>query len=382
MQGKELTWSDRGYLWLRLLIRAILFTGFILLFTLIGMPILSFCSPFVFGFLFAWMLEPLVRFFINKTPISRPLVSILLILLICGLLGSGVAYLIYELVQQFSNLSSNWSDVWQDITIGISQAFAAIEQFTSYLPKELTEVAHSISEDFLSWLQSFGTESIIPKTTSFAIKLPSLLLSLLFFLMSLYFILADYQTVGNTLTKWMPYNLKAFIKFVKHDFHSALFGYLRVQLLLSSVVFFILLLGFSLLRIQYALLLAFGLAILDFIPIVGAGTLVVPWAIISLFSGDFKRAFALILIFIVIALFRRIAEPRFLGAQIGLHPLLSLFSIYVGMKTFGVLGMVLAPTLFFVCLRILASGIFDPLQRDLNMAAHDIQSLLSSSNKD
>ena len=110
--------------------------------------------------------------------------------------------------------------------------------------------------------------------------------------------------------------------------------------MLSVGVFFILLVGFILTRQSYGLLLALGLAVLDFIPIVGAGTVMVPWAVIALFTRDYVTAVNLMLIWGVIALFRRVMEPKFVGNQTGLSPILSLFSIYVGMKIAGVLGMI------------------------------------------
>ena len=142
-------------------------------------------------------------------------------------------------------------------------------------------------------------------------------------------------------------------------------------------VFFILLVGFFLIHQPYGLLLALGLAIMDFIPIIGAGTVMVPWAVIALFMGDFQTAVELMVIWGIIALFRRVMEPKFVGDQTGLSPILSLMSIYVGMKLGGVLGMILGPTILLICLNLAAMGIFRGLRLDLTAAGQDVLAILS-----
>ena len=137
-------------------------------------------------------------------------------------------------------------------------------------------------------------------------------------------------------------------------------------------VFFILLGGFLLVGQNYALLLALGLAILDFIPIIGSGTVMVPWAVVALFTRDFSTAVYLMVIWGVVAMFRRVAEPRFVGDQTGLSPILSLVGIYVGMKVAGVAGMILGPILILVGL-----GIFQGFWMDVTAAARDITAILS-----
>lgn len=376
LQPRELSWKERGRLWLRLFVRFALAVLFLLLVDKIGMPVLSFCMPFVLGFIFAWMLEPLLRVIIKKTILSRKAVSIILILFICGLLGAAMSWLVYKVFIEVVALSNNWSVIWAEASTAFSQLSDSINRLFAYLPVEAQAVATSLTTQLLDWFKDLGTTSLIPKTTSFAIKIPSVLLSLIFFLMSLYFIMADYPRIGAVVTDWMPSNLRRFLRFLEKTFQAAFTGYIRAELLLSVAVFFILVVGFSVMDLPYALLLALGLAVLDFIPIIGAGTVMVPWAIIDMVIGDWKTAVTLLIIWSVIVLFRRIAEPRFLGSQTGLHPVLSLLSIFVGMKAFGVLGMILAPTLLLVFINVARSGVFAALVADVSMAFQDLTALL------
>lgn len=133
----------------------------------------------------------------------------------------------------------------------------------------------------------------------------------------------------------------------------------------------ILLAGFVLTRQSYAVLLALLLAVLDFIPIIGAGTVMVPWAVIDLFLGQLGHAVELMVIWGIICVFRRVAEPQGRGQPDRTVPILSLVSIYVGMQVAGVLGMILGPVLCMVVINVCKTGLFDGLTADLRLAVDD-----------
>ena len=189
--------------------------------------------------------------------------------------------------------------------------------------------------------------------------------------MATFFLTADYPYLRTRAIQNMDEGLLRFLSQVKVTALGAFGGYLKAELLLSVGVFFILLAGFFITRQPYGLLLALVLAIMDFIPIIGAGTVMVPWAGIALITQDYPTAIEMI------ALFRRVMEPKFVGDQTGLSPILSLVSIYVGMKLAGVLGMILGPIVLLVLLNLAGMGMFRSLRRDLTAAAEDIAAILS-----
>ena len=101
--------------------------------------------------------------------------------------------------------------------------------------------------------------------------------------------------------------------------------------------------GFSLLRVRYAFLFALLISAVDILPILGVGTILLPWAGGAFLLGDPKRALGLMILWGVITLVRQIVEPRLIGESFGLHPLVSLFVLYGGVKLFGMLGVFVAP---------------------------------------
>ena len=122
-----------------------------------------------------------------------------------------------------------------------------------------------------------------------------------------------------------------------------LWRYLKAQLMVESVIFAVLFVGFFILRINYAFLIALVAAVVDAIPILGTGTILIPWAIVSIILGDGVVGWGLVSLYGVCLVTRQIVEPKIVGANLGIHPVVSIISIYLGMRFFGFLGLILGP---------------------------------------
>ena len=156
------------------------------------------------------------------------------------------------------------------------------------------------------------------------------MLAFLFFLVAWYFTAEDYPNLRRVAQETIPRSVRRIGVQARGAFSAAFGGYLKAEILVSLGVTGLLLVGFFLLRQPYWVLLAVALGILDFIPIVGAGTVMVPWSVILLVLGEWKRGVAFLAVWGVICLFRRMIEPKIVGDQTGLHPLLSLLATAVG----------------------------------------------------
>ena len=101
--------------------------------------------------------------------------------------------------------------------------------------------------------------------------------------------------------------------------------------------------GLALLRVPYAFIFALLIALVDFLPLLGTGIILIPWAVVSLLLGEVRLGIGLLALYVFSSVVRQILEPKLIGGGLGLHPLLSLAAMYAGLKLFGVWGMVLAP---------------------------------------
>jgi predicted PurR-regulated permease PerM len=123
---------------------------------------------------------------------------------------------------------------------------------------------------------------------------------------------------------------------------------LQGYILILLITFGELAIGFTLLRIDYSVLIAVAVALLDILPVVGTGTVLIPWSLISLLIGKIPQGIGLLVLYITITVVRNIIEPRIIGARIGLHPLATLIFMYLGLHLFGVIGMLLLPLIIIL----------------------------------
>ncbi len=380
VEFQQLSWRKRGALWLRLGIRFLLTVLLVWLLVAFARPLLSLFAPFILALITAAILNPLVRRLQRMSGLGRAPLSLLVLLVLFGLVGSAIGLLCYVAVGQLISLLQNWSGLLDSLQRTLDQIETLFSNLLTLVPPHITELVVSTMNNLFLWLKQ-----TVPSTLASiglvagekAMGLPSFVVALVIFVMATYLITADYPYLRSRTAQHMDEGLLHFLGQVKAVSLGAFGGYLKAEFLLSVGVFFILLAGFTIIRQPYGLLLALGLAVLDFIPIIGAGTIMVPWAFIALFSGDFSTAVEMMVIWGIIALFRRVMEPKFVGDQTGLSPILSLISIYVGMKLAGVFGMIFGPICLLVILNLAGMGLFHGLRLDLIAAGRDIAAILS-----
>ena len=381
MQLHNLSWRERGQLWLRLGIRIVLTVGALLLLFFAVPPLLSLLMPFVLAFFMAWLLNPLIRRLQEKLKISRKLLSLLLIILVFAVAGGALGWFLYSIGAEVYSIVSSWEAVGTAAADGLNALGEHFSKLFALLPQPVTTWIDGVYEQLLLWLND-----VVPTVLTslgrwagnFAISVPSWAVAAVVFIMASYFVTADYPRLRLLVTGHVSEEVRQFFRQVKAVATAAFGGYVKAEFILSVVVFFILLIGFTLMGQGYALLLSFLLAVMDFIPIIGAGTAMVPWAAAALITGDYRTALELMVVWGVIVLFRRLAEPKVVGDQTGLSPVLSLVSIYVGMRLGGVLGMVLGPVVFLIVINIGKLGVLDGVLSDVRLAVGDIRALLAA----
>ena len=380
MEHGPLNWRERGALWVRIGIRGALVAAAALLLRYAAPPLLSLLGPFVLALIVAWLLNPLVRWLHRRLSISRNAISLVLIVLIFCAIGGALFGLGYMAVDQIRSLIDNWPSVMETLANTVDGVAAWLGGFQDLLPEGLLSTGEGLVESLGSWLESLDISgwlaTLAGQAPSLVSWVSSFAISTVVFIMASYFITADYPHLRFLITDRTPAEARGFCATVKRLFVQAFGGYLKSQLLLSLVVFLILAVGFVIIGQPYGLLLAALFAVLDFIPIIGAGTVMVPWAVVDLILGNYVGAIQLMVIWGVIALFRRVGEPKILGDQTGLPPILSLLGIYVGMRLGGVLGMIVGPILLLVLINLGKLGVFRPAMVDLRRAARDVLAIL------
>ena len=354
---------------LRISLRLVLIVAVLLCLGLIVPPLLGLFLPFLLAFVAATLLAPLVQKFAKRVGgwnFWSMLFVVLMLLAVTGVL----VYAGYYLVSQVADLIRSWTSIREGITDMLNQVSQFLSNNVHFTSTDTEQYILGHLQDGLSWLTgkiSTWAPTVVVGVGNLASGIVSFLISLLFFIVAAYFMTADYPGLRKRLIAWVPDIIRPHMRHVKEAAGSAMFGYLRAQLILSGVVLVIVFVALLIFRQPYSLLIAIATGIIDIMPFFGSGAILVPWGVVCLLVGNLKKAIFLLILAFALFLFRKLAEPKVVGNQTGLSPLLSLISIYVGMKIGGVAGMILCPIACMVVIGLYGMGFFTPTIQDFRM---------------
>ena len=333
-----------------ILITVLVYSFFRLLFT--------FLAPFFFGLLLAMLAEPIVSRLVKRLKLKRWLASILTLLFFIAIISTLGAILITTLINQLSSFVTSAPYHIQELTEGLgerlSELNARLNRFEDSLPD--TWQIPDIQEMLLTIVTNLFGDGMREHGVRLATFIPNLFLNTMLTLISAHFFIADRDIIWAAVKKACPKWIRAQMRQTKKGLSRAMGGYFKAQYILMLVVGIICITGLLILRSPYALFLGILLAVLDFLPILGTGAVFIPWAIVSLALGNYHQAIGLGVIYGVITITRQVLQPKILGDQMGAHPLASLMSIFIGFRIFGLLGLVIGPSLLMIFLAIYETG--------------------------
>ena len=348
--------------------------GIVLLFVLacifVVPRVIVYFMPFVIGAIIAWIASPLVRFFEKKLKVKRKagsafvIISVIALVILAGyLLG---AKLIEETIDFIGEVPQMWEGVQEDF----SEIGEKLENASRYLPEGLRNTIINITRNVDKYLGDlFGGLSTptIEALSRFAKNLPTILIAIIMCLLSAYFFVADREYVSNLLKKALPESVLGRWDMIKRGFTRAVGGYFKAQLKIEVWMYFLLGIGFSILKVRYAFFIAIGVAFLDLLPFFGTGTVLIPWAVIKFLSGDYKMVIGLLIIWGVGQLARQLIQPKIVGESVGLSPIPTLILLYIGYKVAGVFGMIIAVPIGIIVLNMYQEGVFDTTLNSLKI---------------
>ncbi len=325
--------------------------------------VLPLILPFVIAFVIAYALQPAVRILSERTGIKRRIISAILVVLALLLCGYTVFLIVGRLVNEVERFayavsvnSGRYVEGFFDILDGVAAKLPFIDAIGADLSDAVAGAVSSMVTEAASKLPGF-IASIIG-------MLPSILLFTVILIMASYYFCADLEKGINDIKALMsPKVINAVSKF-KERLTSSGLSYLRSCLVILVITFAELLVGFLMLDIPYAFMLAFIIAAVDMLPILGAGTALIPWAIWVWITGDSYTAIGLLLINLTVTIVRRFIEPRIIGSGIGLSPLTTLFAMYLGFKLFGFTGLFFSPLVAVIIVQMLPERIAKRLSGD------------------
>lgn len=323
---------------------------------------LLFFMPFVVGWIISLMASPLVRFFEEKLKLKRKIGSAFVIIAVIAMVVALLYFVIAWLVNQIGGLLNSLPDMWKGMEADLNSMGQRLSVVFSRLPEDTRLKLNNLTDTIVGYLGEFfsrlGTPTI-EAAGSFAKQLPSLFIGIIMALLSSYLFVAERQQINEWFRRHTPATLQLYYGMIRRSLARSVGGYLKAQLKIEVWMYLLLLIGLGVLGVRYYALIALGIAILDFIPFFGTGTVLIPWTVIKIFAADYKSAVGFLIIWGVGQLARQLIQPKFVGDSIGVPPLPTLLLLYVGYRVGGVVGMILAVPLGLLVYSMYKEGVFD-----------------------
>ncbi|ANA78934.1 sporulation integral membrane protein YtvI [Paenibacillus vortex V453] len=335
-------------------IKQLIFIG-LGLFLLYGMFTVG--APFLLAIVIAIALEPLNRLLMKRLRLNRIAAAtatstlfLLLLLLLAYLIGLQV---FNQLVEYWSRAPQYFEGANEFLQHTIIQAQDMLNGISPGLADSLTEFMSNIS----SYVQSL-VNSVSSTFLSFAKTLPNLFVTFIVFCVAVYLFAFSLDTMRERVLSLFDETSQSQVNEVLLSLKKSIFGFLRAQLILSLFTYVITLLGLLILGINYPLAIALLVTIVDILPILGVGSVLVPWSVYLLATGDVFTGLGLIFLFILITVIRRVLEPKVIGDAVGIGALPALVSMYVGFKLVGVIGFFIGPLVVIIYSAMRKAGLF------------------------
>jgi sporulation integral membrane protein YtvI len=367
--------ESKVILYIKIILNLLLFALIMFLILFIVPKLLHFFLPFVIGWIVAMIANPLVHFLEKKVKILRKHSSAIIIIVVISAIIGAFYWLISILVKESIELANDLPNIVANVSGQFNGVSQNIRNISTSLPDNLQSMIDGVMASIGSYVTNF-VDNMTPPTMStfsqFTQNIAEGFLYVIIGILSAYFFIAERDVLVNGIKKSLPDSMTNGWCFIYDNFKSAVGGYFKAQfkiMLILSVVMFI---GFEVLKINYSILVALGIAFLDLLPVFGTGAILWPWALIDMIMGNYFRAVGLIVIYLACQIIKQVLQPKMVGDSIGISPLATLFFMFVGYRFYGVLGMILGIPFGMIMVNLYRVGMFDRLIRGFKIIIHDI----------
>ena len=334
------------------------FSTILLVFFLVWLTIRFFLplfSPFLLGSLLALSAEPMVRFLHKKLHVPRSISAGIGVGMAFSLLAMVLLCLCGFLLRELGSLGRVLPDLGQTAKNGFSLIQSWLLQLSSRTPESLQPILEQNVNRFFS-----DSAALLDKAIGYLLgmagallsHIPDSALSLGTALVSAFLISARLPRLRRYALRRIPREWLRVLGNTLKRIRQTVGHWFTAQCKLVGVSFVILFLGLVILQIPYALVWAAAICLVDAFPVLGTGTVLLPWSLICLLQGDSPRALGLVSTYVVVTLTRSMLEPKFLSSHLGLDPLITLIALYAGFRLWGIGGMILAPILTVIAIQI------------------------------
>ena len=311
-----------------------------------------FLFPFTLALFFSIMTQPFSRFLEKKLKFSQKIATIVSIVLFLVIFLGFISLSALRLSGEIYKLSINLNKYSKEAQSLWNTAIDKVYSLLGYFPEGFDEqVKNSINGFIRMGTSKLG--SFINSLINFITSIPTIILYICITILSTFFISLDKNKIMAFLEQQFPKSWIKKVYNIKREMFNVLGSYIRAQIILMTICFFELLISFNILsflkfNLPYPLIFSIVICIIDALPILGAGAVLLPWSLISFVTGDINLGLALLVIYFLVLSVRQMLEPKLISQNLGVHPLVTLISMYSGFKFFGVIGFLIGPVVMII----------------------------------
>lgn len=358
---------DMSY-WTRVLKR-ISYVVLILIGLYLAFKLAIFYMPFLIAFIISLIIEPAIRFIMKKMNLTRKTSSIIIFVVVSIIILGSIIWGIIALFSEASNLL-------QGLNGYVEKAYILFQNFTNqvdlnkiHLPNEIISIWQNSTGGLLSTLSNWARNALTG-LLNVVTSIPTIAIYFAITIMALYLICVDKVYILDQVEHHFPKRWVFKVGTHIRELIKTLGGYLKAEATLILVSFIISLIGLYILKfakfnIEYPLLMALFIGFVDALPILGSGTVMVPWAIICGLNGNLRLGIAIIILYALMSIIRQFLEPKLVSKHIGTHPIFTLIAMYTGFKFIGVLGMLIGPIVLIIIKNIFATLIDEGVMKTI-----------------
>lgn len=371
--------EDRKDLHRRILVNLGVALAGVLFLIFVVPQLVRFLMPLIVAWIVAMIANPIIRFLEKRIKIMRKHGSALVIILVLAALIAAFYGLAVLVASQFSSWVTELPEVYDSVTQNLQHLFRLLHQKYNIIPADV-KLAFDQRENMLdSYIQKaidgllkMVKSGSLSKVSSLASSLMDFLVYAILTILASYFMTVEKDHFTKLLQEKTPAGVQRIWDKIKKIFIRAIGGYFKAHFQIMIVIFFITVIPFAFMGISYSGLLAVVIAIVDFLPFFGAGTVLVPWAVYRLVTGSYTYAAILIVIYVVVLIVRQALEPKLIGDNIGTSPFETLVFMLVGYRLAGMLGLIVGIPVGMILVECYREGMFDDYIRGIKILARDI----------
>jgi len=299
-------------------------------------------APFAIAFVLAFLLKRLISYIVARFDLAWKPVALLTVLVFYCTVGLLITLLSAKAITGITSLVQSIPMIYEKHVLPFFMGvFNNIEDNLAAMDPSLVTALNELgNQAFKSMGQMVSNISVwaMGAASSFASSLPGLFIQIVVMIISTFFITADYEKLTGFCMRQLSEGSKELFLQIKEYVGGTLLVCIRSYLLIMSITFVELSICLSIIGISHSVLVAFCISIFDILPVLGTGGIMIPWTVLTVIQGNYMRALGLLITYVVITVIRNILEPKIVGGQLGLHPVVTLASMFLGAEFFGVLG--------------------------------------------